>query len=399
MRRFLLLSDIHACDVDPSSASAPSYVSSYNASGSAKHDPISDLKRIIDELDDERPDYILCAGDITNRSSPSSFNYAWSKLSNLAEQVGAELVATVGNHDLDSRYLANKFDPRGYAMSLSPSIPADDRQSFLEYWAQNFTILQRDGCRILVLNTAAFHGGGVNPTAEIEHGRISEITVQRIASELETSQTAEINILLCHHHPIRSEPSDTELEGLTKGGEKLIELLGQSDVSWIVVHGHKHVPDLFYGHGGSNSPVVLSCASFSAQVNADAQNKNPNQVHLLTCDPVSATAAGWASSGYVRSWTWQAGPGWSPAHGVHGLPHLAGFGFRGAVRQLVDDIEKVLDTRGIGSMSWADATGAIPALERLIPRDFDQLERVAASRQIQFLSLRSGAKAQVGRTS
>jgi hypothetical protein len=26
------------------------------------------------------PDYILCAGDIINRSSPTDFNYAWARL-------------------------------------------------------------------------------------------------------------------------------------------------------------------------------------------------------------------------------------------------------------------------------------------------------------------------------
>jgi hypothetical protein len=43
------------------------------------------------------------------------FGYAWQRLHDLAEKSGAKLIATVGNHDVDSRYKSNAFDPRGYA--------------------------------------------------------------------------------------------------------------------------------------------------------------------------------------------------------------------------------------------------------------------------------------------
>ena len=128
MARFLILSDIHACDEDPASSHAPSYVSSFNSAATARLDPLSDLTRVFAE-DASNPDYILCAGDITNRSSPSAFNYAWGRLHGLAADLGAQLIATVGNHDLDSRFQANKFDPRGYAMSLEPPLPVADRLS------------------------------------------------------------------------------------------------------------------------------------------------------------------------------------------------------------------------------------------------------------------------------
>jgi Calcineurin-like phosphoesterase len=79
MPRFLVLSDIHACDVDPASPEAPSYVSSYKSAATSRPDPLSDLGRLIRD-EDLRPDYILCAGDITNRSSPGPFQFAWERL-------------------------------------------------------------------------------------------------------------------------------------------------------------------------------------------------------------------------------------------------------------------------------------------------------------------------------
>jgi len=304
MTRFMILSDIHASEEDPSSPSAPSYVSSYNARASGHLDPIDELEKLI-ERDELVPDYILCAGDMTNRSNVNSFNYIWKKLHNLSNKTNAPLICTVGNHDIDSRYQANKNDPRGYAMSLQPRLPIEQRIPYLEYWALHFTLLTYDTCNILVLNTAAYHGFSEDAEIEVEHGRISDITIENIKVTLSTVEKRPTNILLCHHHPIRAERGDQNLIGLTRGGEKLVEILNDAPHPWIVIHGHKHIPDLYYGHGGAaNTPVIMGSASFSAQVNTDAQNKNPNQVHLLETDPEGARRDGLAYAGTVISWSW-----------------------------------------------------------------------------------------------
>ncbi|WP_413708572.1 metallophosphoesterase family protein [Rhizobium sp. Rhizsp82] len=397
MKRFLLVSDLHATDEDPSSSSAPSYVSSYSASASARLDPISELEAVIR---DEKlyPDYILCPGDITNRSNPRAFTYAWDRLNRLALSCGAKLIATVGNHDLDSRYKENKFDPRGYVMSIKPQIPVIERERFLEFWAENFTVISEPDCNIVVVNTAAYHGGGKEVAAEIEHGRISELTLLAIAEAIRAAPKADTNVLLCHHHPIKGDQGDVEFVGQTRGGEKLIELLEKARSSWILIHGHKHVPDIFYGHGGANAPIIVGCASFSAQVNADSQNKNPNQFHFLVTDPVGARAEGLTTAGSLLSWTWQPGVGWSkPYRGVIGLPHFAGFGFRGSVRVLVDRVNDLLVANGTSYETWPNAVAAIAGLERLIPTDFDAFEAELAESGLNILNNRDGSPAQIGR--
>ena len=122
-------------------------------------------------------------------------------------------------------------------------------------------------CNILSINTAAYHGAGRDTGSEIEHGRVSTAALNAIKNALLEAPKAAVNILLCHHHLLKAEQSDEELAGLTRGSDRLIQLLGERPEAWIVVHGHKHIPDLLYAHGGANSPVVLGCASFSAQVN------------------------------------------------------------------------------------------------------------------------------------
>ncbi len=396
MTKFLLISDIHACDEDPSNSDAPSYVSSVSPTSLGEPDPIGSLEKLLKGKPELRPDFILCAGDITNKAHPGSLTYAWSKLDILAQSVGAKLVATVGNHDIDSRYKENKFDPRGYVMSLKPEIPAPNRNSFLEYWAENFTILSHPDLNLAVINTAAYHGGGKESAVEIEHGRISELTLAGIAKRLKSLPKASVNILLCHHHPSKGDAGDKDIGGPTRGGERLIDLLGQDKSAWVVVHGHKHVPDLFYGQGGSNSPVILACASFAAQVNADAQNKNPNQVHLLQCDPAHAKSAGLVSAGTVLTWTWQPGLGWSPAKAGQGLPHKTGFGFRGSPATLVKDLEIHLSKSGVAHMQWAEALKLIPSVQNLIPSDFDLFARHLEDAGMHMLHERSGEVAQIG---
>jgi predicted phosphodiesterase len=395
VKRFLLISDIHATDIDPSASRAPSYVSSFRSAAGKRIDPLGELEFLI-KREGLAPDCVLCPGDITNKSQTAPFSYAWQRLQDLATNCGAKLVATVGNHDVDSRYYGNSFDPRGFAMSLSPTLPTGDRQQFLEFWAENFTLVSGNDCNIVALNTAAYHGSGRDIAREIEHGRVSDSTLASLARTLDSVPSASVNILLCHHHLIRPESSDQEFVGQTRGGEKLVQLLSERDESWIVVHGHKHVPDLFYGPGGSNAPVILACASFSAQINEDAQNKNPNQVHFLVCDPASAKANGLMSCGTIYSWTWQPGVGWSESIGLLGLPHEVGFGHRASVDPLADSVVSFLSNSGSSASEWSTAAAHVPGLIQLIPADFKRFEKAVERRGLVILRDR-GRLAQIGR--
>lgn len=398
MKKFLLISDLHASDEDPSSFSAPSYVSSFLPTTSSSLDPISELEKLI-KSGEIQPDFILCPGDITNRSNTSAFTFAWNKLNALASMCSAKLIATVGNHDVDSRYKSNNFDPKGYVMSLTPKIPVEDRVKYLEFWAENFTIISENDCNIIILNTSAYHGNGVDSAREIEHGRISEMTLQLLANTIETLPLAGTNIVLCHHHPLRGDKGDIEYEGLTRGGEKLVELLDQSSNSWVIIHGHKHVPDMFYGQGNTNAPLIISCASFSAQVNADSQNKNPNQFHYLVTDPSAANEHELNLAGTLYSWTWQPGIGWREAHrNFHGLPYVAGYGYKGSIKALAKKIDDYLTTENSTWKHWTDMLSAFKILARLTPVDFSKLENELKNLNISILLDGDGTTiSQVGR--
>jgi hypothetical protein len=107
-------------------------------------------------------------------------------------------------------------------------------------------------------------------------------------------------------------------------------------------------------------------------------------------------SGGWATAGYVQSWTWQDGVGWAPAFDAHGLPRYAGFGYRGHLPPLVDQLEAELTRLGRATLSWREAVDAVPALDRLTPEDFNKAKRLIENRGLEMLEKR-GVIAQVGR--
>ena len=363
----LVLSDIHACAGDATSSAAESYVSTSGLKHVGTLDPFDDLERILAEYKGK-----ICAvispGDLTNKAHEQGVRYVWDRLNKIRTLLNAPVViATPGNHDLDSRFSQNDFDARGSAMLVNPPMPNGLRQNYLEFWAEHFTVFDQIGARFVALNSAAYHGSGKNPQAEMEHGRISVPTLEMLKARL-TGLPPSVNFLICHHHPIaHDEIADADYSAIDGGG-RLLKLLGDCNIGpWIIVHGHKHRPRLFYSPGRASSPVILGAASFSAQINRDAQNKSPNQFHIIELNHSGAKAIGSDLAGRVKSWNWTVGEGWKPATGSFGLPSECGFGYRNGADPLKD---KIIDKlKGHPFLSWATLSALLPEILYLLPDD------------------------------
>ncbi len=399
--KILVISDIHASASDASAANAPSYVSSESSKGGPTADPFDNLVQLISALS-IKPDLLLCAGDMTNRSAPAPFTYVWGKIVGTASKLDATVISTVGNHDLDSRLLANKNDPKGFAMGLKPLIPFDNRQNYLEFWAEHFTHIDTDDANIIVLNTAAYHGYGEGEKlkAELEHGRITDHTLEKIRAKLLNIPKRPINLLLCHHHPQKAEPNDVNSEGVTSGGDKLVQLLND-DIhnEWVIIHGHKHRPDVFYGNGGADATVIIGSASFSAQVNLDSQNKNPNQFHLIEFEDVGDGSIWAPPKGKITSWTWVPGDGWRPSVGrSHGLPHVTGFGCRIGGQALAQTVIRHMNNPKLELLKWPQVKTLVPDVSHLIPDDFKKFASTLNSNGFQLQYDEYGTANAIGRS-
>lgn len=295
----------------------------------------------------------------------------------IAQIKSAKVFATCGNHDLDTRHKTNKFDPRGFLRTLQPSFPvshlASDSRGHLEYWANNFTLLEEDDYRVLNINSCAFHGYGGDHEKELNQGRISDITLELIEEALRKSNTvnpSKHNICLVHHHVKPVSSDDFEDTGTIKGAEKLTDLLSKADLGeWLVIHGHRHRPNLFCA-GGNTAPFILSCGSFAATRNGDEHNLTPNQFYVVKLDPLEAGKPARAS-GIIQTWNWTA-YGWMEQSDIPGgLPPATGFGYRGRIPELADRMRD--RTRKDIKVTRRTLIDEFPEYLRLVPSDLTAL--------------------------
>jgi len=77
---------------------------------------------------------------------------------------------------------------------------------------------------------------------------------------------------------------------------------------------------------------------------------------------------------------------------------MSGYGYRTSVDPLVDAVDAHLNSSGVSLSDWDAVATVIPGLRRLIPADFERLERAMERRGLVILS-EHGRLRQVGRRS
>lgn len=343
-------------------------------------------------------DILVCAGDICNQADIDGFSRAWDVLHEMNDALGSEcLIATCGNHDLNSRYLLEKGaddpDPKGALLSLEPSFPFEDAETNNQYWAQNFAIRNfHDECCVVVLNTSAYHGGA---EGEVEHGRVSQRTIDAILKQLKGYANKSLYILVCHHHLLEMNgwtKSKNDYEFVRNGTHLLQELEKATRKNWLVIHGHRHHPRLLYGPALSSSgPIIFGSSSLGA-----CMAGVPNQFHLISAHESRAPDHS-SIVGTVKTWSWTTTSGWFlSGRGSSGMPTLCGFGFKGQVGNLANRLA-LLVVDGASYLTWKEATTQLPSLNHLTPEDLNHMEIELRKLGLSVMSGSDGQPAQISR--
>ena len=302
------------------------------------------------------------------------------------------VIGTAGNHDLDSRYVGNSYDPREYLKSLEPRFPVRNVNAYNQYWAHHFTFIRKPTYRLLILNSCAYHGGA---ESEKDHGRISEETLALVRDELEADRsTASANLLLCHHHPQQHQELKLGDYDVMKNGQLLLELLGSGNYgNWLIIHSHKHHPKLCYAAGGAASPVIFSAGSLSVDIQHELQGSARNQFYMIRIPkaigpiPLAGTIKGLGL--VVRR-------GMDPAGPSSGLPSRSGFGCRVNPHALAARIAAVIGTQRL--MLWESVEEAIKELQFVIPKDITAIKKILRNNhQIELVIRDDGLPYQIGR--
>jgi hypothetical protein len=364
--RLAIASDLHAHAVDGES---PSHLDIRIPDTLPNQHPMSGLYKLVEEQS-LKAQLLLCPGDLGHQSSPEAIKYAWELLHKLGHKLDSKLVtATAGNHDIDSRYKGDDHCPEHILKGLVPRFPLEDEALSDRYWARAYAIVDLKECRLLLLNSSAYHG---RTSVEKNHGRIDKQTLVDIEQELKKRGKKDINILLCHHHPqIHSELGLGE-DDVMKQGQLLLDLLGNNQYgSWLVVHGHKHHPKITYAAGGSASPIILAAGSLSSKLFLPLQTVGRNQFYLLEIRRSEVEAYGLV--GRVTCWDWAFGMGWIAASDSSGLPAKFGFGWRLNAVSSAKEIAGIVGA--LATLDWSVVVARIPTLSFLTPQDLSNLEK------------------------
>lgn len=379
--RLAIASDLHYTEPSGTTPSRPATAKSGTAG-----DPMHALLALVTQdatagaTRQFEADYLVCPGDVTNQASAAGFDAGWTQLKTLKTALGAQhLLATTGNHEVHSRATerdnqigisTQSLDPLA-AIQRHPDYPCtclsnDERWV---YWGRGYQIVEQANILFLIINSSHFH-----PTTrpnEFERGRISDIALQSLRADLAQRVAADktrIFVALLHHHPIPHQAGTTPEENIEMyNGSQLIQLLEQTNVAWLVIHGHKHEGRLISAQGGHNPPMVFAAASFGAMLDGMLATQTHQQFYILDLEVCDQSVEPTARC-QIRAWHWT-GTSWEPARKyAQGLPNRCGYQHPPVnLQPVLDALAGTLAAESGPFLKWEEAVERHPELGYLLP--------------------------------
>jgi hypothetical protein len=374
MARIAIASDLH-CHRPDSGEPAASFLTTGLPKVPWKVNPVEALKRRI-AASNLSAEILLCPGDLGNRCSPEGMAAAWEAIQEIGEALGTRrVVATIGNHDVDSRRLIGK-DPFAPARCIAATFPLGSDQDSRDFWNRHFRILDWKDLRLLVLNSVASH----TSEAEAKHGAVAPATMEEIEDALRVNPGPALRVAVVHHHPHPHEDLNLGAGDLMHGGQGLLDLLNRNAFS-LVVHGHKHHPKVSYAQGGTTTLAVFAAGSLTHINHAELASNTRNLFHIVEVEPTNLSHC--TVAGTIRSWEFNCGSGWNPAtRRSAGFPVIAGFGCRRPHRDLV---AAVIPHVAGSVRRWDDLEAVIPELRYLLPQDKGAVLKLLEEAGVQVL--------------
>ncbi|HZR78713.1 MAG TPA: metallophosphoesterase, partial [Chthoniobacterales bacterium] len=347
----------------------PSYIDIADGNDRSADQPLKALDELITAAA-LKADAVICCGDLADAADPLGIKYSWDYLRKLKKQVQASLlVSAVGNHDIDSRFQSQSYDPREFIQSLKPTFPGHTAALSNQFWARHFVIYRHGAMRVLLVDSCAYHG----IKHEYNHGRISDPTLGEIERRLTADGPCELNLMVCHHHPQKLADYNLGDYDDMLNGQKILDRLGYGKHGdWIVLHGHKHCPKISYAAGGANSPLVFSCGSIGARLFPELGASARNQWYLLEF-PTELFAV-YGVVGTFTAWDWIPSHGYQKARIGSGLPHQGGFGNRTPLAVVASTIRSLFNAPG--RLDWTTICGRRPDLRFILPGDLRRLKEI-----------------------
>jgi hypothetical protein len=330
----------------------------------AENHPVESFLKVI-KTEELEVNITLCPGDFTDKSNRQGFLMGWSFCLEMNRELNSdEIIATIGNHDVDSFGSASTYSFEN-AKGIKQGFPLKEEKERNMFWAQGCVFLERENFRILVINSSHFHYN----KDEAKKGKVDHNLISYIDEYMERNIDDKISLALSHHHPVDHSRDGLGPEDTIVNGDDLIEVLGKFKFD-LFIHGHKHDPLLRYHqcHETSNRIPILSSGSFSATSNLSFTSKR-NTLHKIDLFKDGNSPC----NGRVKTWTFRPRNGWKNMYDAGGFHPNTGFGYDGRIEDLAKKILKEVGNSAI--KDWKELVTEIPEINFLIPTQADDLEK------------------------
>lgn len=373
--RILVVSDLHVGE-----GAVCTDLSTGTSSNAVKHNFLEELK-FLAHNENLKADYLLIAGDITNRAKPEEFSLAAKKIKEIASFFSIieekNILFVPGNHD------SNWFEEERVLTSGTPNvnIAIKEKYRFIQheplfdtilrnadygcfYNAPYFAIWNLEKINIIGINTSVFDHYNKKP----HHGTVRHEDIKhldRMLTKLNISNSNKFNLVMLHHHPIQQPdlPFSDADHSILQNSSNLMDVLFKNRVNFII-HGHKHIPTLGNHSNDYNHPITILCSgSFSARLDDRYFQGVPNMIHLIEIEDKCKTHK--TIKGFVKSWEHNTGHGWERDRSKNGIGYIEFFGnamSRFDIESLIKkEIDKAFATQT--HIKWSDLTTSCKELQ------------------------------------
>lgn len=344
----------------------------------SKDHPVNDLLDKINKNEIQDVDLTLCPGDFADKASQQGFISGWGFALEIHRALKSkEVVATVGNHDVDV-YGQNSNYTLDIAKGIKRGFPIQNETEQDTFWAKGCVILERDDYRILLINSSHFHYS--KETAK--NGKVGDEMIEYVDNYLSNHNDDKIKIAMSHHHPIDHSRLKLGEEDKIVNADALLNILGKYKFD-LFIHGHKHDPLIRYHNTTeyNHRLPIFASGSFSSHSNLMYTGVR-NAFHIITLHKDGVC------KGEIDTWTFLPNSGWSQPQDESGFPAYTGFGCEKRIEELVDSIGTIMSSQG--KIEWQSVVEQVPDLPFLLPDEGKMFEGQLKEKKIQLdKSLRS----------
>lgn len=207
---------------------------------------------MVEDLNAQQIDHLICTGDVTNLALPGEFRYARERFDRL--RLGTQGVTVLpGNHDAyiqeGTRHFAEVFGD--YATTDDGwAWPTSGEPTLADRWP---IVRVRDGLALIGLSTSQ------QTPWFTAYGRCGATQLARLRSALADPRLAGLCRVVAIHHPPAGKKAASAIRGL-KDREDFAAVLRDCGAE-LVIHGHEHRNMLELLDGPSGAIEVLGVPS------------------------------------------------------------------------------------------------------------------------------------------